>query len=471
MADLLVLLLTPIGALVCGVAFWRSQRDVTTLLSVFAILLFLIPARFVFPGAGGSGTPANALGLLLLVWWICGLVVPSVGLRASFLPVHVGLFMYGTWTLVSYAAAFRRPLTPLEVSGADRSLIGLAAVMGVALLAADGIQSRQRLVLLLERIVILVTVVAVIGIIQFLFKYDIASLIRPPALVQNTVIYAVKERSLFARPYSTTLHPIEFSVIMAATAPIALTLALQRRSSGWLMVRRWGSALSIVAATLLGVSRSGLLGLAVGLGVLALCWSWRRRLNVAVAALVFLGCMRLAVPGLLGTLKNLIINARDDPSIQGRLEDMDAVRSMLSESPVFGRGVGTFNSVEYFVLDNQYYRTLLEAGLVGAFMLMILLALAMSSARPLMNQVVPEDDRQLGTAVAASVAVLAVGCATFDGLAYPMFTGLLFLLIGISGASWRLLWSHSEGQGRHAAHGGEREKVHDAPVHRHAPSP
>jgi polysaccharide biosynthesis protein PslJ len=467
MAGLAVLLSTPIAALVAGVAFWRSRRDVTTVLSIFAILLFLIPARFVFPGAGGVGTPANALGILVLMWWVCGLVVPSVGLRPSFVPVHVGLFLYGAWTLVSYAMAFRRPLTPLEVSGADRGLIGLAAVIGVAVLAADGIQSRERLVVMLERMVMLVTVVALIGMIQFLFSYDVASLIRPPGLVQNTAIYAVKERSLFARPYSTTLHPIEFSVVLAATAPIALTMALQRHSSSWSMVRRWGSALVIVAATLMGVSRSGLLGLAVGVGVLALGWSWRRRLNVAVAALVFLGGMRLAVPGLLGTLKNLIINANDDPSIQGRLRDMAAVARMLSESPVVGRGVGTFNSVEYFVLDNEYYRTSLESGVVGVFVLVLLFALAIVCARRA-RRAGTEEDRQLGTAVAAAVSVLAVCCATFDGLAYPMFTGLLFLLVGISGACWRLL-SSDTGARPHAPKAGDREKVRDGHVPHHAP--
>jgi polysaccharide biosynthesis protein PslJ len=258
-------------------------------------------------------------------------------------------------------------------------------------------------------------------------------------------------------------------VVLAATAPIALTMALQRHTTGWSMVRRWGSALVILAATLMGVSRSGLLGLVVGLGVLALGWSWRRRLNVAVAALVFLGGLRLAVPGLLGTLKNLVLNAGDDPSIQGRLSDMAAVARMLSESPVFGRGVGTFNSVEYFVLDNQYYRTSLEAGVVGVFVLVLLLALAVACAGRV-RQVVVDEDRQLGIAVAAAICVLAVSCATFDGLAYPMFTGLLFLLVGLSGACWRLLGRHGHGWAPRTAEAGDREQAHDGVVHHHAPS-
>jgi len=430
-------LVTAAALLVATVVAWRSQRDATALLTVFAVLLLLIPARFVFPGVGGIGTPANAVGLLLLFWWLCGLLVPVVGLRPGLSPVHVGLFLYAAWMLVSYAMAFRRPLSMLEVSGADRSLIGLAAMLGVALIAADGIRTRRQVRVLLERLVMLVTVVAVIGMIQFVFSYDIASLIRPPGLVQNTVIYAVKERSTFARPYSTTLHPIEFSVVLAATAPLALSFALQQHPGRLTMARRWLCALTILAATLLGVSRSGVLGLVVGLGILSTAWSWRRRLNVAVAALAFLGAMRVAVPGLLGTLKSLILHAATDPSIQGRLKDMDGVRRMLSDSPVVGRGFGTFNSVEYFVLDNEYYRTSLEAGIVGVFLLMFLLAVAVVCARAA-RRAAGDEGRQLGTAVAAAVCVLAVGCATFDGLAYPIFTGLLFLLIGVCGALRRL---------------------------------
>src|SRR3546814_5300986 len=66
--------------------------------------------------------------------------------------------------------------------------------------------------------------------------------------------------------------------------------------------------------------------------------------------------------------------------------------------------------------------TSLEVGLVGVFFLMMLLILTILCSRRVMRSQV-EEDRQLGAAIVAAVAVLAVCCATFDGLAYPMFTG------------------------------------------------
>jgi hypothetical protein len=325
----------------------------------------------------------------------------------------------------------------LEVSGADRSLIGLAAVLGVALIGADGILSIERLMVLLRRIVLLATIVASIGILQFRFQYDPVPLLQPPGLVQNSEIFAFKGRSIFNRPYSTTLHPIEFSVVLAIVFPLALHFALAGSKQAG-SVLRWSCAVIIAAATLMSVSRSGVLGIILAVVVLSWGWSWRRRLNVLIAVVLFAGLMRAAIPGLVGTIRNLFLGAADDPSIQGRIDDIAGVQRLLMEAPLVGRGLGTWNSEEYFVLDNEYYRTALEAGPFGVLTLLVLLGTAGFSAWRVARHAESEIVRHLAQALLASLVVCTVTMATFDGLAYPMFTGLLFLLIGASGALWRL---------------------------------
>ena len=48
--------------------------------------------------------------------------------------------------------------------------------------------------------------------------------------------------------------------------------------------------------------------------------------------------------------------------------------------------------------------------------------------------------REQGQAsVSAAIAAAAVGLATFDGLGFPTSTGLMFLVIGLAGALWRLV--------------------------------
>lgn len=424
-----------LGLLTLGV--YRSRRDPAAVLSLFGLVLLLIPARLVFPGVGGIGTPANLIALTCLAWWIAAFIVPSLGRATGPQPVRPALLFFVVTTLLSYAFAFHRPLTDLEVSGADRSLIALAALLGVALIAADGLQSRERLDALLRRLLILGSVVALIGVGQFLLRVEITPSIKPPGLVENSEIFTAKSRSLFQRPYSTTLHPIEFSVVMAALLPLAVHYALISRTQ-FQTLRNWMVVGLLAGATAMGVSRSGILGLAVGIGTLSLGWDWRRRLNAAVVALLFMGAMKVAVPGLIGTLRNLILNASDDPSIQGRLEDIALVKAYLSETPVLGRGTGTFNGEEYFVLDNEYYKTLMENGLLGLLALLLLLLTACIAARRAASRYEQAEDKHLGQALLASILTFGVTMATFDGLSYPMFSGVLFLLIGSAGAYWRL---------------------------------
>jgi hypothetical protein len=436
---------SPAEALVAaGIAFMalvvavRSKRDAVALLTLFITLLLLLSARLVLPGVGGVGTPANVVALGLLAWWLAGVLAPSLGLVRGSQPVRLGVLLYVGWSLVAYSLAYLRPLTDLEVSGADRSLIRLAALAGIALIAADGIRSLGRLHVLLKRLAALAAVVALIGIVQFQFSYDLSQFLRPPGLVQNFEINATTTRSIFTRPYSTALHPIEFSVVMATIFPITLHYALTYKRPGAGLLVRWAAVTLTAVATLMTVSRSGILGIAVGVGVLWLSWGWRRKLNALVLAVIFLGLMRAAIPGLIGTLRNLFLNYENDPSIQARVDDIVSVERLISARPWTGYGPGTWNNDDDILLDNEYYRTILESGLVGVLLLFLLPLVAFFCARRVGRQCPDADVRHLARAVSASLLVAMVSMATFDSGAYPMFTGVLFLLVGIAGALWRL---------------------------------
>lgn len=420
-----------------SVALVRSRRDAVAFLSIYAALLLLVPARLVLPGLGGVGTPANVLGFALLLWWLAGTFVPAFGTARGWSPVRLGLFVYAGAILLSYSLAPSRLLSDLETSGADRELIGLLAMLGVALIAVDGIETSKGVDRLISRLVSLGAVVAGIGMLQFFLQLDVLQYLRPPGLVENSQVFSVKSRSLFARPYSTTLHPIEFAVVLSVLFPLALQRALSLRGTAgawW----RWSAAGLLAVAAMMAVSRSGVVGLAVAGLVLALGWSWRARLNALVAGVVFLGLMRAAIPGLVGTLRNLFLNFENDPSIQGRLDDLAEVRRLFPEHWLVGRGYGTWNTEEYFVLDNEYYRSLLTTGLIGVVALFLLVGLAAAALLRVARTARDTHDMLLARGLLASLAVLVTTMATFDALAYPMFSGLFFLLLGLAGALWRV---------------------------------
>jgi hypothetical protein len=92
----------------------------------------------------------------------------------------------------------------------------------------------------------------------------------------------------------------------------------------------------------------------------------------------------------------------------------------------------------YRTLDNQYLGTLVEAGFVGLIALVALLVGAFLVGIRVRRASPDADTRSLAYSLAVSPAVAAVSLYTFDGFGFPMFSGVLFLILGALGCLWRL---------------------------------
>jgi O-antigen ligase len=314
-------------------------------------------------------------------------------------------------------------------------LIVLLAYAGVALLASD-VLDRRGLERLVTVLVVLGAIVAVVGILQFTTGINIIGYYSVlPGLTENTEFTAVAQRSAFRRVNGTTSHPIEFSITLCMVLPLAIHRAFcdgvaHRR-------RQWLAPGLIAAAIPMTLSRSGTLALAVVALVLAAGWRPAQLRRALLVAPLFVIALRLLVPGLLGTVLSLFSNVENDPSIQGRTEDYAAVRGYISSAPWLGRGFGTFVPSQYQLLDNQYLGQLIETGVVGLTALLLLFVVGVSLARGARLRAHDVRTRDLGQALAASLCVPAVSFATFDGFAFPIVSGLTFLLLGCAGALWR----------------------------------
>ena len=60
------------------------------------------------------------------------------------------------------------------------------------------------------------------------------------------------------------------------------------------------------------------------------------------------------------------------------------------------------------------------------------------TARGVRRRAADAEGRELGQCLAASVAAAAVCFATFDALSSTIASGLCFLILGCTGAAWRL---------------------------------
>lgn len=422
------------AATVLVMLFVLTERDATLVLSIFALLTLLVPSRYVLAPIGAVGTPAKVVALGALLWWSVSRFDRNVGAHHGQQPMRPALLFYLWWMLVTLALGWLRALTDVEASSSIRTAITLAALGGVALLAADGIQSRQRLETLLRRIVTLGAVAASIGILQYVGQ-DVVPYLRLPGLESNAELISVAERSSFPRVSGTAVHAIEFGAMIAVISPFALHFALfDRHRQG----RAWATAIIVLAAIPVAVSRSAILGIAVALGVLAVRWTWNQRLLLGVLGMGLIALTRALAPGLLGTLRSLFLWWGADDSIAGRTKDYAAVYSYVSDSPWVGRGLGTFEPSQYFFLDNEWLMTMLGTGIVGLVALFLIFALAMSCARGVVLRSLDPETQHLGQAFVAALASLALLFGTFDALSFNIAAGLFFLLAGAAGAFWRL---------------------------------
>lgn len=422
-----------VAGLVAG-SVGTSRRDAVSVLTLLMGVLFLVPENYVLVGPLKSvGNPALLLGLVALVAWgvarLRGNLDPYRGhpIRWTILGVVLS-------TLTAYAAGGMRLLTDDEAAGSIRSLFPAFAAIGIALLSLDGLADPERLDTLLARIVGFGGIAAFVGILEFFTAFNYRDFARLPGLTVTTEVINAS-RSGFSRIDGAAAHPIEYAVALAALAPIALHMSLHASSRG----RRRMAALALVGILVVNpmtVSRSGLLTLAVGLGFYITELGTRARLNALVLSVLGVAMFRSAVPGLLGTLTGLVTVGNDDPSIAGRTEDYDKIPGLMAGFWPFGRGLGTFQPLQYFYLDNQYLGSLLEGGVVLLISVITLFVVGTSMARGGRARSITPPGRSLGQALAGSVAALGLAAVTFDEFSFHQTSFLAFFLVGCAGAYW-----------------------------------
>lgn len=431
--------LMPLALLGLALVAWvllRPGSDTVTVLTVVVVMLFAIPNHLVIGALDSAGSPALLAGLGCLVLWGAGRLLPSFSAGHGLQPVRIAVLTFAAANLASYAAAQFRPVLFVETRAADRGLMMTLSMVGLAMLAADGIASRQRLDTLIRRLVVAGALLSAAGIATALFGIDPAALIRVPGLsALDGVESLIGTRSGFPRVRATTAHAIEFSVVLAMLLPFAIHLGFNatRRRRAW-----WAAAALIGAGVPLSLARSGVVGLVAVAIMLVPTMSRERRRAMLAGALAYVVAIRLIFPGVLGTLRALFTYAAADPSVTSRTEDYTYIGSFFAQAPVFGRGFATFIPTLYDFVDNQYLVTVVETGLVGLFALLGMLLCGMTVARGARGRSADPVTRDLGQALAAAVFVALLSSATFDFLGFGSARGLLFLLLGCAGALWRL---------------------------------
>lgn len=417
----------------------RHFPDATAGVALATVLVYLLPFRLIVPPLSILGRPGIIVCLGLLLWWALSRLHPALVTRGR-QPMRWALAGYLATIGVSYLAGHARGLPPIEAASADRTVLMALAGAGILLAAADGVLTRERIDQVLRWLCWASTAMALTALSQFALRVDLTNYLQLPPLLRfqrDLVGFGDRGAGGLVRVAGTAGHFIEFSVLMVLGLLVAIHFA---RFSTRRRDRQVYTALALVQAGVipLALSRTGLLGLAAAVLLLALVWPLRTTVQVLVAGVGLAAVIQVVRPGLLATLRALVLAGDRDPSVQGRLEDYDYLAPFIRERPWFGRGVGTFVPDVYRIIDNQWLVTLVTAGIVGvAGLAAFLLAGIVLAAR--VHRLAPAArDRDLAAVLAVGIGVAAVSAIAFDALYFSTFFVVLHLLLGLAGALWRV---------------------------------
>jgi O-antigen ligase len=412
------------------------------MLQLFALALWVIPSIYVVSPIGNMGYPAALVGLFVLLVWFAYSLLGYHDPRRHANPIQAAFA--GIWlvSLVSYMLIDRSDMGPHELLGADRWLLQLAMLTGVAFAAAEGLRSLKDIRRVLRAMVWGAAFSGVVGAIQFWASVDLTTYAKYlPGFTLNANDPEIVLRGSLNRVVGTAIDPIELGVAAGMMLPLAVYLAIY--DTGRSQLRRWLPVVLIGVAVMVSVSRSAVIAVIVTIGLLVVLMPIRQRLwALAILPVGILGAFMTA-HGLLGTLVKFFGYGNSDSSISHRTGNYPYVWSLFKHTPWLGEGGGTFIPTPLHILDNQYLMAAVDLGALGVIAFIVLFLVPLVAALRARLWTSSEELRLLLAALAGGCAVALLCSATFDSFSFPVFYCSFALVAGIVGAAWRLARSEA----------------------------
>lgn len=416
----------------------RGRRDGPTdaLMVLYALALFLLPSDVVVGALGAAGSPAALIGLLLLVISLYRLVGNSSILVARLPgPLLAVVALVGA-SCLAYIGAPRSVHNVLELNSADRWMLTVGSCLGLVLSISQSRDIGRTMLLVLRLVAVGGAYEGIVSALQWTNNVDLAALAREyvPLLSVNGQVTAFAVRGSLARVTGTGLSPIELGTVAGMCLPVSLGLALlSSRKTAWLYAT--SAALTLLALPA-SVARSGVIAVGVGVVVLLVFIPMRSRIALLVPV-PFLILLLFAVrPGYIETVLDFFAAGSQDSSIDTRLQDYGPVYASFLGHPLVGTGGGTYlptNAID--ILDNQYLKSLLELGAIGALSVIGWFVGSLLSGVALANRVGAGRDRVLIGGLVGGLGAAAISAATFDAFSFPLYLGVdTMLLAGLTGA-------------------------------------
>jgi polysaccharide biosynthesis protein PslJ len=421
------------------VVLWivRARVDMTTVLIGYALALWLIPSRYTVGPFAVTG--AMVFGYIGLLLWLYGRSLPTSGVAHERSPTNRAVLVFLVVTLIGYVTVMLRPIEELDQRSGDRNLAIIIGLCGLAAAITDGVRTKRHLNRFIGALVCAASIVAVIGFLQYFARFDVAQYLHPPGFTATGEEGFIFSRAGFRRVAGTARHPIEFGIALAATLPLALHLATYARTLLGRNLSRIATLL-IAGAIPLALSRSAVLSTALVALVILPTYTPQRRWSVLSTTTVLLLVLPLFVPGVFGTIGELLTGQEGTGSLETRGNATEIGLNLIGDKLFFGHGFSV-SGISPIIIDNQYLVTGLEMGLMGVVAFLWLMGSGVVNARRARRLTDDPGLRDLGQSLVAVIAAVALGGFGLNVLRFPLTAGLLFVGVGCAGALLRIVTS------------------------------
>jgi O-antigen ligase len=419
------------------VVLWmlRARVEVTTVLIVYGLALWLIPSRYTVGPFAVTG--AMAVGFLAILLWGYGRSLPNSRVARGPSATNRAVLAFVVVTLIGYGAVLLRPLAELDQRSADRNLAVLVGLCGLAVAITDGMRTSRQLNRMLAAIVCAAAAVSIIGFLQYFARFDVAQYLHLPGFTGTGEEGFIYSRAGFRRVAGTARHPIEYGIALAATLPLALHLSTYARTLAGRNASRVGLLL-IAGAIPLSLSRSAVLCVVLVALLLLPTYTSSRRWSILGTLTLLLLVLPLFLPGLFGTIGELLTGQEGTGSLETRGNAVEIGMNLIGDKPWFGYGFAV-DSPSPIIIDNQYLVTALEQGFLGLIAFLVLMFTGIAAARRARRLTTDPAQRDLAQSLVAVIAAVALGGFGLNVLRFPITAGLLFVGIGSAGALLRIV--------------------------------
>jgi cell division protein FtsW (lipid II flippase) len=408
------------------------------MLQLFALTVMVLPSDAVINAIGAEGYAAALVGMFAFAAFLAATLLGLHDPLQHRHPVRGVLCLLWLSVLVTYILMDRGALNLAQAAAADRLMMQLAVITGVALVAAECLTSMRDVRRVLRALTWGGAFCGVVAALQYWIALDITPYLRElPGLSVNFENPAIVAREALNRVSGTSITAIELGVVAGMLLPLAIYLALYDTDRSARM--RWAPVGLIGLAIPTSVSRSAIISVGLACAVLVVLMPTRQRLIALCAAPFAVTAVFMSAPGVIGTLTTFFKAGTSDDSVMARVYDYPEVERLVSQAPWFGHGGGTYLPENpMYILDNQYLKTAVELGLVGVVVLAAFFLVPFISALVARRRSGDPDLRLLCAALAGAALAAGVCSLTFDSLSFPMFSNVYALVIGLIGACWRL---------------------------------